>query len=528
MIAQYPALSLVPPVVAILLVIASKKVLPSLGIGILAAALLVADFSLTGTAKQVWGAFSEIFWDYEASDVNWYSVLILLFLVVLGVITSLVMMAGGTYAFAEWMMTRIKSRRAAQILAAGLGMAIFIDDYFNALAVGQVARPITDRHNVSRAKLAYLIDSTSAPVAVLAPFSSWGASIIGIMAPLIAASSLDNSDAGAFLVSAGMNFYAIGALFLLWLVVLFNINVGPMRTEERRAVVDNQVFDPNVEIPGQLAEDLPRHEPGARRALIVPFVLLVVGVIAAIMLTGYLSSGALHPLEMLANTDVPTALNYGGLIGLVAAIYYYFRYTRKDPGFSTSTFFKGAYSGITAMMPAIYILVFAWMLGSLIKAIGTGEYIGQLVAQTTISPAWLVPLLFVVASAMAFATGTSWGSFGILLPLAASILSAVPAGDTVLLAAFGAVLAGAVFGDHCSPISDTTILSSTGATCHLITHVNTQLPYALIGATASLLGYIVFALTLSGLAGFATMLLAIAVLAFAIHKSSAPLIEAQA
>lgn len=522
MIANYPALSLVPPLVAIALVIVTKKVLPSLGIGILTAAALVAG-SFTGTVKTVWGAFAAIFWDIEAHAVNWYSVLILIFLVVLGVITSLVMMAGGTFAFAEWMMTRIKSRNGAQSLAGGLGMAIFIDDYFNALAVGQVARPITDRHNVSRAKLAYLIDSTSAPVAVLAPFSSWGASIIGIMAPLVAATSLATSDAGAFLISAGMNFYAIGALLLLWLVVFLNINIGPMRSEERRAIIDNQTYDPEVEIPGQLTDTLPRHEPGARRALIVPFIILVLGVIFGILFTGYQATGSFSPMDMLANTDVPMALNYGGVAGLLASIYYYFRYTHKNPDFGAPTFLKGIYGGISSMMPAIYILLFAWMLGDLIKQLGTGEYIGQVVATVNLAPEWLVPLLFIVAAAMAFATGTSWGSFGILLPLAAEILAAVPNGETVLLAAFGSVLAGAVFGDHCSPISDTTILSSTGAQCHLITHVNTQLPYALMGAAASLVGYIAFALTFSGLIGFISMVVTTLLLALGAHKLSDPI-----
>lgn len=520
MIAMYPALSLVPPVVAILLVIVTKKVLPSLGIGILTAAALVADFGLTGTLKSVWGVFSAIFWDAEGSVVNWSSVYILLFLLILGVITSFVMMAGGTYAFAEWMMTRIKSRRGAQTLAAGLGMGIFIDDYFNALAVGQVARPITDRHNVSRAKLAYLIDSTSAPVAVLAPFSSWGASIIGILAPLVAAAGLPYTDAGAFLASAGMNFYAIGALLLIWLTIVWNINIGPMRVEEKRAVNDNQPFDPKVEVPGELTGDLPRHEPGARRALIVPFVVLVLGVIASILLTGFLESGSLSPMDMLANTDVPSALVYGGLLGLFASAYYYFRYTIRDPEFGAMTFVKGAASGANSMLPAIYILILAWMLGDLIEQLNTGVYIGELVTAANLTAGWLVPLLFIVAAIMAFSTGTSWGSFGILLPLTAQILSAVPNGNTVLIAAFGAVLAGAVFGDHCSPISDTTILSSTGASCHLITHVNTQLPYALMGACSSLVGYAAYAVTLNSAAAFISMLLSTFLLALAAKQLS--------
>lgn len=514
MIASYPVLTLVPPLVAILLVIATKKVLPSLGLGILAAGLLIADFNLLQTLRTLWNAFTAIFWETEASAPNWYYIYILLFLLILGVITSFVMMAGGTYAFAQWMMTRIKTRKGAQSLAAALGMAIFIDDYFNALAVGQVSRPITDQHNVSRAKLAYLIDSTSAPVAVLAPFSSWGASIIGILTPLVAAASLPYTDAGAFLAAAGMNFYAISALVLIWLTIVWNINIGSMRREENRAITANQPYDPLLEIPGELSEDLPRHEPGARRALIVPFITLVFGVIGGILLTGYQASGVFSLLEMLANTDVPTALVYGGLISLGVSAYYYFRYTIRDPEFGVATFLRGALSGANSMLPAIYILLFAWMLGSLISQLGTGEYIGQLVSATALPAVWLVPLLFLVAAVMAFSTGASWGSFGILLPLAAQILTAVPGGNEVLIAVFGAVLAGAVFGDHCSPISDTTILSSTGASCVLMTHVNTQLPYALLGAGASLVGYVFYALTFSVVAAFTAMLCATVLFAF--------------
>lgn len=223
---------------------------------------------------------------------------------------------------------------------------------------------------------------------------------------------------------------------------------------------------------------------------------------------------------MLANTDVPTALLYGGLVGLVVSAYYYFRCTIRDPEFSAFTFLRGALSGANSMLPAIYILILAWMLGSLIRDLGTGAYIGTLVAAANLPAAWLVPLLFLVAAVMAFATGTSWGSFGILLPLAAELLRAVPDGNTVLIAAFGAVLAGAVFGDHCSPISDTTILSSTGASCHLITHVNTQLPYALLGAAASLIGYVVYALTFSALGAFATMVCATVALALVVKQLS--------
>lgn len=504
MIDAYPVLTLIPPVLAIILVITTKRVIISLAAGVLSAAFLIANASLSTTVLLVWQAFAQIFW--SDGTVNAYYVLILVFLVTLGVITSLVLMAGGTRAFAEWTLTKITTRRGAQILAATLGTVIFIDDYFNALAVGQVARPICDRHRVSRAKLAYLIDSSSAPIAVLAPFSSWGASIIGIMAPIVAAASIDVSDAGAFIRSAGMNYYAIGAIILLWLAVVFEIDFGSMRKQERRAVSSGEVFDPDQQVPGQLTDSLPRHEPGAKRALIVPFLILVVGVLIGITWTGYAASGSWSILEILANTNVALSLNIGGVLGLVSAAYYYFHYTHEDPVFEMKTALKGVVEGARSMLPAIEILLFAWMLGSLISTLGTGTYLGGLVEAAKVPPAWLIPLLFVVAGAMAFATGTSWGSFGILLPIAGEIMGAVPDGSSLLIAAFGAVLAGAVFGDHCSPISDTTILSSTGAGCHHITHVTTQLPYALAGAGAALLGYVAFAVSLSGLVGLIVVL----------------------
>lgn len=514
LVESYPALSILPPLLAIILVIWTKKVLPSLGLGVVTAALLHAGGHPLKAGKLLWESFAGIFWDFEAGQPNLYYIFILAFLLILGVITSLVMMAGGTAAFAEWAMKRIKTRSGAQFLAATLGVVIFIDDYFNALAVGQVGRPITDRRRVSRAKLAYLIDSTSAPVAVLAPFSSWGASIIGTMAPIVAASGLALSGAGAFIRAAGMNYYAIGAIILIWFVIAWDIDFGPMRAEERRAIVEKAAFDPALAVPGQLTDDLPRYEPGARRALIVPFFALVFGVLGAMVWTGQRSGGSWAVLDILANTDVAMSLIIGGGVGLVAAFYYYLRYTLRSPDFGFKVLGKGVASGAGSMLPAIYILLLAWTLGSLISALGTGEYLGSLVSAASVPAVWLVPVLFLFAAGMAFATGTSWGSFGILLPLAGQMLTAVPGGEEVLVAAFGAVLAGAVFGDHCSPISDTTILSSTGASCNLTTHVNTQLPYAAVAAAASLLGYVTFALTTSAWIGFAVMLGAVVAFAF--------------
>ncbi|SDN94110.1 Na+/H+ antiporter NhaC [Actinomyces ruminicola] len=515
MIESYPVLSLVPPLLAILLVIGTKKVISSLAVGIVAAAFLVADGGILSTLAKVWEAFSQIFWSEGAP--NSYYILILVFLLTLGVITSLVLMSGGTQAFAEWAMTRVRTRRGAQVLAAALGTAIFVDDYFNALAVGQVARPVSDRQRVSRAKLAYLIDSSSAPVAVLAPFSSWGASIIGIMGPIVAAVGIQVSDAGAFIRSAGMNYYAIAALILLWITVVLEIDFGPMRREESRAASTGGLYDPDEQIPGQLTDSLPRHEPGAMRALIIPFAVLVAGVIGGILLTGHHASGSWSILEVLASTDVALSLNLGGVLGLATAAFYYFHFTHEDPIFEARTAAKGVVEGARSMLPAIKILLCAWMLGSLISELGTGAYLGSLVESTAVSARWLIPMLFVVAGAMAFATGTSWGSFGILLPIAGEIMGAVAGGGELLIPAFGAVLAGAVWGDHCSPISDTTILSSTGAGCNHITHVNTQLPYAGAAAGAALLGYVVFSATGSGVLGVVVTVVALSGFALAIR-----------
>ncbi|WP_109472216.1 Na+/H+ antiporter NhaC family protein [Ornithinimicrobium cavernae] len=523
MVEHYPILTILPPVLAIVLVLATKRVLVSLGSGVVASAFLVADLDPIETITLVWQAFSAIFWSEGA--VNTYYVFILAFTLTLGVIAALIMMSGGTRAFSDWAVQRISTRRGSKMLAAALGIVIFIDDYFNALAVGQVARPVTDKHNVSRAHLAYIVDSTSAPVSVLAPFSSWGASIIGIMAPIVAGSTLVVSDVGAFLGAAAMNYYAIAAVLMVWVMVLLHIEIGPMRREEHRALTAGRTFNPDEVIPGELAEDLPVHHPGAKRALVIPFLLLVAGVLGGIAWTGYRAGGSWDVLSIFANTDVSAALVWGGALGLGAALYYYLRYTSDNPRFRTATLGRGFWEGIKSMMPAVSILLLAWMLGDLIGRLGTGEYLGSLVEAASVPPAWLIPLMFLLAGAMAFSTGTSWGSFGLLLPIAGQIMNNVDGGSELLLAAFGAVLAGAVFGDHCSPISDTTILSSTGSGCNVITHVTTQLPYALVTAGIALVGYVVFALTRSGTAGLLATLVTLGLSAVAAKALLTPLEE---
>src|SRR5690625_4055595 len=298
MLDAYPILTLLPPLLAIILVIATRKVLLSLGAGIVTAGIVLAEFNPITMVVWIWDAIVPLFW--VEGELNWFTILIVAVLFLLGLITSLVMMSGGAAAFTGWAARRIKTRRGAQVLTGLLCMIIFIDDYFNALAVGQVARPITDRYKVSRAKLAYLIDSSSAPVVVLMPLSSWGATIMGIMAPVLTASALMMTQLEAFVLSAVMNYYAIAALVLLWLTILMGLDFGSMRREEQRAVRGDGLQNPKDDTPDPFANDMPKHEPGAMRALVLPSTILIIGAVASIHVSGGILGESWGILDTLA------------------------------------------------------------------------------------------------------------------------------------------------------------------------------------------------------------------------------------
>lgn len=521
MIESLPWLSLLPPAVTIIMAIATRKVKLSLGLGIVVAALLLAGFNPLTAVVEIWNSFAAQFWD---DGFDTYNLFILIFLVELGVITSLVLMAGGSQAFSDWASKRIKSRRGAQLLSFALAFFLFIDDYFSALAVGQVSRPITDKQHVSRAKLAYIVDSTAAPMTVLIPFSSWGASIIGLISPVIAASTIGTGDFLAFIQASFANYYGIACLVLVGLVVLLQLDIGSMRTEERRAITDADMYEEGSEIPGELSEDLPVHDDGAIAALIVPFVGLVAAVVGCMYFSGVWAGGDWSPVEALGNTMLTESLVLGGLVGVLLSLYYYLRDTKHNDEFEAKTLGQGFWEGFKAMWPAISILLLAWMLGSLISELGTGEYLASLVEASQLPPAWLLPLMFVLAGFMAFSTGTSWGSFGLLIPIAGEIMLGLGA-DDLLIAALGAVLAGAVLGDHISPISDTTILSSTGTQANIITHVKTQLPYAMIAAASAMAGYFVAAAAHSIWWGLGTTLVVMGVLVFVAQRMTTVLVD---
>lgn len=485
--------ALLPPLIAILMVVVTRKILLSLGVGILASAFMLADFRLGETAAIGWDAVKSLF--ISDGALNLSNIYIILFILLLGIITVFISVCGGSRAFGEWAMKRVKTKRGAQLVTAFLGILLFIDDYFNALAVGQIARPITDRQKVSRAKLAYIIDSSSAPICVLAPVSSWGAYIIALLGIIFAQHQYTEYGAfTAFLQMSAMNYYAIAAIAMVFIVALRSWNIGPMRIHEERAALKGELFDPAKSIPGELKEKLETSKKGTIYDLLLPILTLIIGTLLAMIWTGYTAvSGEVTILAVLENTDVTKSLVIGGLLGLLTALIMFAKQVFFQKEIKGNLFGKSIVQGIVTMLPAVYILLLAWMLVDLIGRLQVGDYLAGLVQQSNLNTSYLPMMMFLVAGVMTFATGTSWGSFGILLPIAGEI--AMSTDPAMMLPAMAAVLAGAVFGDHCSPISDTTILSATGAGSNHLDHVMTQLPYSIICAVISLAGYIVLGLT---------------------------------
>ncbi|UTV28542.1 Na+/H+ antiporter NhaC family protein [Photobacterium atrarenae] len=502
---SHSSISLLPPLVALGLAILTRRVLLSLGFGVLLGALLLADFSVTAAAGYIGTTAKGLF--VEDGAINSWNMSIVAFLVLLGMMTALLTLSGGTRAFAEWAQTKIKSKRGAKLLAAFLGVFIFVDDYFNSLAVGSISRPVTDRFYVSRAKLAYILDSTAAPMCVLMPASSWGAYIITLIGGILVTHGVtEYSPLSAFVQLAPMNFYAVFALLLVFVVAWFQLDIGAMKKHELEACRghgfdegddDSMAKDLNDEL------EIEESEHGRVGDLVMPIVMLILATFFFMIFTGYQALAAdgqaFNLLGAFENTDVGTSLVYGGLVGLMASLVPIFR-QRLPMGDVARTLWLGAKS----MFGAILILLFAWSIGSVISDMATGKYLSTLV-QGNLNPMLLPAILFLLAGLMAFSTGTSWGTFGIMLPIAGDLAAA--ADITLMLPMLGAVLAGSVFGDHCSPISDTTILSSTGARCHHIDHVATQLPYALSVAVVSTIGFLVLGMTSSVAVAFMAALI---------------------
>ncbi|MGL4855324.1 MAG: Na+/H+ antiporter NhaC family protein [Plesiomonas sp.] len=493
-------LAVLPPLTALLLAVLTRRVLFSLGMGILVGALLLNSFSPLGSLGYLQHKITALAWDDGA--LNLWNIYILLFLFLLGGMTAMLTLSGGSRAFALWARQRVKTPRGAKLLTVFLGAFIFIDDYFNSLAVGSIARPVTDRANISRAKLAYILDSTAAPVCVMMPASSWGAYIITIIGGILATHSVtEYTPLGAFVAMIPMNLYAIFALLMVLAVSWFSINIGPMRRHERMAQEGISLTGRPMDEQdnGHSGFSVRELESGRVADLLIPIIALVVVTVSAMVFTGYqvlaAEGSAFSIIGAFENTDVGISLVSGGIVGLVLSIVSTLR-QRVAMG----EMVQALLSGMRSMLPAVYILVFAWTIGAVIKDMSTGKYLSSLV-QGNMPISMLPVLLFMVAGIMAFSTGTSWGTFGIMLPIAADMAAA--ADMAMLLPSMAAVMAGAVFGDHCSPISDTTILSSTGAHCNHLDHVTTQLPYTLIVAGISAVGFVALGITQSSMTALA-------------------------
>ena len=482
--------SILPPLLALGLAILTRKVLLSLSVGIIVGALMLSDGSVGTAINYLSDRVVSLVYNVEESALNDSNVNIIVFLLLLGILTALLSVSGSNQAFAEWAQKRIKQRRGAKLMAACLVFVTFIDDYFHSLAVGAIARPVTDKFHVSRAKLAYILDSTAAPMCVMMPVSSWGAYIMTLIAGLLTEHAISGySPFSAFMTMSAMNFYAIFSMIMVFAAAYFTIDIGPMARHEKLAL-ERANNEENLEI-----------SKGHVRNLIFPIIALILGTVAMMMYTGNqvlaADGKAFSVLGAFENTTVGISLVIGGISAVVVSTILIV----LARNVSMAEYIKSYAAGMKSMLGAIAILFFAWTINKVVGDMQTGKYLSTLISDN-LNAAFLPALLFLLGAAMAFSTGTSWGTFGIMLPIAAAI--AVNAAPDLLIPCLSAVMAGAVCGDHCSPVSDTTILSSTGAKCNHMDHVTTQLPYALIVALATTLGYLVLGFTKSGILGFVT------------------------
>ena len=461
--------ALIPPIMAISLALITKEVYSSLFLGILTGALLNADFSPVATLEQT---FPKGIMTVLADKWN---VGILVFLVILGTMVQLMNRAGGSAAFGAWASNRIKSRAGAQLSTMLLGCLIFIDDYFNCLTVGSVMRPVTDKHKVSRAKLAYLIDSTAAPICIIAPISSWAAAVSGFVK--------GENGISIFIQSIPFNFYALLTLLMMAIITLMKFDFGPMLLHENNACKGDLFTTGSGR---QVSVERNKEEKvGHVSDLIIPVVFLIIGCVIGMIYTGGFFQGKSF-VDAFATSDASVGLVLGSSIALIITIAYYL--ARQSLTFGECM--DCLPDGFKQMVPAMLILTFAWTLKSMTDSLGAATYVAGLVEHSAGGLMGFLPaIIFVVAVGLAFASGTSWGTFGILIPIVVSCFQEVD--PQLMIISISACMAGAVCGDHCSPISDTTIMSSAGAQCEHLNHVTTQLPYALTTASVSFFTFLV-------------------------------------
>lgn len=460
--------SLVPPLVAIALALITKEVYSSLFIGVITGALLYADFNPVRAITAITDMLITRIADQWNAG-------ILIFLVVLGAMVSVMNRAGGSAAYGRWASQRINTKRGALLSTVGLGVLIFVDDYFNCLTVGNVMMPVTDKQKVSRAKLAYIIDATAAPVCIIAPISSWAAAVT---------SSVDSENIDGFMVflrAIPYNLYALLTIFMLVFITIINFDFGEMKRHELIAESGNLFGGGENEYLSKTAGE--ENLRGRAFDLVIPVLALIVCCVTGMVYTGGFFEGV-DFITAFANCDASVGLAVGSIVAILLTFLLYL--PRKVISFKD--FADCLPDGFRQMIPAILILTFAWTLSGFCKeSLGAGDFVGTLVADNAAASVFMPAIMFLIALGLAFATGTSWGTFGILIPIALAIF---PDMSEILIITISACLAGAVCGDHISPISDTTIMASTGAQCNHIAHVSTQIPYAMIVAGVSFVGYI--------------------------------------
>ena len=463
--------ALLPPVIAIGLALITKEVYTSLLAGIIAGGLLYSNFNLELMLNT-------IFYQEEGGMVmklsDSWNVGILVFLVMLGILVALLNKAGGSAAFGEWTTKHIKTRVGAQIAVIALGVMIFVDDYFNCLTVGSVMRPVTDRHQVSRAKLAYIIDATAAPVCIIAPISSWAAAVTSSVPEEAGINGFS-----VFIQTIPYNLYAILTLCMLLGVTFLKVDYGPMKTHERNAFKGDLFTTPGR--PYESDEDAVANDKAHVLDLVLPVVVLIASCIVAMIYTGGFFDGASF-VDAFAGSDASIGLVLGGSVALVFTFIYYMM---RDV-LTFKEFTDCIPEGFKAMVAPILILSMAWTLSGMTNLLGAKIFVADLVAGSALAMQGFLPMIiFLVAAFLAFATGTSWGTFSILIPI---VIGVFPEGQMMVIS-IASCLAGAVCGDHCSPISDTTIMASAGAHCEHVNHVATQLPYVLLVAAVCMVGY---------------------------------------
>ena len=462
--------ALLAPIIAIVLALITKEVYSSLVIGIIVGGAIYAGGNFEGTLVHVMSD------GFIANVADSYNMGILIFLILLGALVAMMNKAGGSAAFGRWATAHIKSRVGAQLATIALGVLIFIDDYFNCLTVGSVMRPVTDGHKISRAKLSYLIDATAAPVCIIAPISSWAAAVAGF-----ANSAGAENGIALFIKAIPYNFYALLTIVMMIFLALTGLDFGPMKKHEKNAKETGDLFTSGTK---QAVEEMAVNEKGRVCDLIVPIVILIISCVIGMIYSGGFFSGESF-VDAFSNSDASVGLAYGAFVAIILTVVFYL--LRRVLSFKQ--IMESLPEGFKAMVPAIMILACAWTLKAMTDSLGAKIFISQLIEGSAAGFQALLPaIIFLIAVGLSFATGTSWGTFGILIPI---VLSVFGAGEPITIVAISACMAGAVCGDHCSPISDTTIMASAGAQCDHINHVSTQLPYALTVAGVSAVSYII-------------------------------------